>query len=281
MPHTAAFYDWKARVNALLVALKPHHRAALAEYSFGRALARCGGRTSVAAYLAASLAVKAGTLPQRLRELYPPASAQIGAARSEFDYTLCCAHPPVSGDRRPIDRAVRVRLHPVLRPAGPLGRRRPPRQAPGSRPRPDRPDGPVPRPVRRRPVPRVRVARRRGGSGGRREGVVERHLVRPAREVGGRAGRRPDGAGADRPRARVARPVPRARPARVAPAGAGQGAGHVPAGGRAQRVPGRPLRGASRWRVVGRRSGIPGGGSAGVHAAGVVGVPGTTSRGCS
>ena len=87
MPHTAAFYDWEARVNALRVALKPHHRAALAEYSFGRALARCGGRTSVAA----SLAVKAGTLPQRLRELYPPASAQIGAARSEFDYTLCCA----------------------------------------------------------------------------------------------------------------------------------------------------------------------------------------------
>lgn len=91
MPHTAAFYDWKARVNALRVALKPHHRAALAEYSFGRALARCGGRTSVAASVAASLAVKAGTLPQRLRELYPPASAQIGAARSEFDYTLCCA----------------------------------------------------------------------------------------------------------------------------------------------------------------------------------------------
>ena len=91
MPHTTAFYDWKSRVDTLFGALKPHHRSALAEYSFGMVRARCCGLTSVVAYLAGFLAAKAGTLRQRLRELYQPASAQIGNARSEFDFTLCFA----------------------------------------------------------------------------------------------------------------------------------------------------------------------------------------------
>lgn len=91
MPHTAAFYDWKARVNTLFDALKPHHRRALAEYSFGMVLARCCGLTSVVAYLAVFLHCKAHALRQRLRELYQPATAQIGAARSEFDFTRCFA----------------------------------------------------------------------------------------------------------------------------------------------------------------------------------------------
>ena len=91
MPHTTAFYDWKSRVDTLFGALKPHHRSALAEYSFGMVLARCCGLTSVVAYLAGFLAVKADALRQRLRELYQPASAQIGNARSEFDFTLCFA----------------------------------------------------------------------------------------------------------------------------------------------------------------------------------------------
>jgi hypothetical protein len=91
VPHTAAFYDWKTRVNTLFEVLKPHHRAALAEYSFGMVLARCCGLTSVVAYLAAFLAVKTHALRQRLRELYQPASAQIGNTRSEFDFTLCFA----------------------------------------------------------------------------------------------------------------------------------------------------------------------------------------------
>jgi hypothetical protein len=91
MPHTKAFDDWKSRVDTLFQALKPHHRSALAEYSFGMVLARCCGLTSVVAYLAEILATKLGTLRQRLRELYQPASAQIGPARSEFDFTLCFA----------------------------------------------------------------------------------------------------------------------------------------------------------------------------------------------
>ena len=91
MPHTAAFYTWQARVNTLFDALKPHHRDTLAEFSFGMVLARCCGLTSVVAYLAPFLATKLCTLRQRLRELYQPASAQIGTARSEFDFTLCFA----------------------------------------------------------------------------------------------------------------------------------------------------------------------------------------------
>lgn len=89
MPHTTAFYDWKTRVGTLFGALHPHHRTSLAEYSFGMILARCCGLTSVVAYLAALLATKAHALRARLRELYQPASAQLGTARSEFDYTLC------------------------------------------------------------------------------------------------------------------------------------------------------------------------------------------------
>jgi hypothetical protein len=91
VPHTAAFYDWKSRVDTLFGVLKPHHRAALAQYSFGMILARCCGLTAVVAHLVALLALKAHALRARLRELYQPASAQAGAARSEFDYTLCFA----------------------------------------------------------------------------------------------------------------------------------------------------------------------------------------------
>lgn len=89
MPHTTAFYDWTARVHTLFDALKPHHRRTLAEYSFGMVLGCCCGLTSVATYLAAFLAVKVATLRQRLRELYQPAVAQRGTARSEFDATRC------------------------------------------------------------------------------------------------------------------------------------------------------------------------------------------------
>ncbi len=39
MPHTTAFYDWTSHVDTLLGVLKPHHRSALAEYSFGMVLA--------------------------------------------------------------------------------------------------------------------------------------------------------------------------------------------------------------------------------------------------
>lgn len=89
MPHDSAFYDWKARVETLFAALNPHHRTALAQYSFGMILARCCGLTAVLAHLAPLLALKVHALRARLRELYQPAPAQIGCARSEFDYTLC------------------------------------------------------------------------------------------------------------------------------------------------------------------------------------------------
>ena len=91
MPHDSAFYEWKTRVDTLFGTLKPHHRAALAQYSFGMILARCCGLTAVVAHLVALLMLGAHALRQRLRELYQPASAQLGAARSEFDYTLCFA----------------------------------------------------------------------------------------------------------------------------------------------------------------------------------------------
>jgi hypothetical protein len=89
MPHTDAFYDWSRRVQALFPALRPHHRRALAEYSFGLVLARCCGLSSVVAHLAGFLAVSAHALRQRLRELYQPAAAQRGCARSAFDHALC------------------------------------------------------------------------------------------------------------------------------------------------------------------------------------------------
>src|SRR5262245_18364991 len=89
MPHTNPFYQWSQRLQALLPALKPHHRRALAEYSFGLVLARCCGLSSVVAHLAGFLALSAHALRQRLRELYRPAAGQRGCARSEFDYTLC------------------------------------------------------------------------------------------------------------------------------------------------------------------------------------------------
>ncbi len=89
VPHTDPFYAWRDRVAALFPDLKPHHRAALADYSFGLALARGCGLTSVVNYLAAFLAVGAHALRARLRDLYRPAAVQRGAARSEFDPTVC------------------------------------------------------------------------------------------------------------------------------------------------------------------------------------------------
>ena len=89
MPHTDAFYQWNQRVQARFPELKPHHRRALAEYSFGMALARCCGLTSVVVALAGFLAAGAHALRQRLRELYQPADVQKGCARSPFDHTLC------------------------------------------------------------------------------------------------------------------------------------------------------------------------------------------------
>jgi hypothetical protein len=89
VPHNSAFYDWNSRVDTLFGDLKSHHRNTLAQYSFGMILARCCGLTAVVAHLVALLAVKAHALRARLRELYQPAAAQLGTARSEFDYTLC------------------------------------------------------------------------------------------------------------------------------------------------------------------------------------------------
>jgi hypothetical protein len=89
MPHTGAFYQWQARVAALFPDLRPHHRRALAEYSFGLALARCCGLTAVVGHLAAFLAVGTHAVRQRLRELYQPAAAQRGCGRSEFDPAVC------------------------------------------------------------------------------------------------------------------------------------------------------------------------------------------------
>lgn len=99
MPHTDAFYSWKSRIHTVFGDLKPHHRSALAEYSFGMILARCCGLTSVVAYLAAFLVVKVSTVRQRLRELYQPATAPIGNARSEFDYTRLLYAPAPMGRR--------------------------------------------------------------------------------------------------------------------------------------------------------------------------------------
>lgn len=89
MPHTDAFYQWRTRIDSLFGAISPHHRRALAEYSFGMVLAKCCGLTSVVAYLATYLCAGAHAVRQRLREFYQPASAQIGSARSEFDHTTC------------------------------------------------------------------------------------------------------------------------------------------------------------------------------------------------
>lgn len=89
MPHTDTFYHWNHRVQALFPALRPHHRSALAEYSFGIALAGACGLTTVAAYLGTALGVPVHALTQRLREFYCPAAAQRGAARTAFDHTLC------------------------------------------------------------------------------------------------------------------------------------------------------------------------------------------------
>jgi len=91
VPHTAEFYRWKDRVHTRFDALHPHHRTALAEYTFGLFLAHTCGLTSVVTHLAAFLAATTHALRQRLRELYLPPDAQIGPARSPFDHTLCFA----------------------------------------------------------------------------------------------------------------------------------------------------------------------------------------------
>jgi hypothetical protein len=87
--HDDAFYHWRGRVRAAFTGLKPHHADALADYSFGMALAGACGLTSVVARLAALLALKAHALRARLRELYLPGDAQRGSARSTFDAALC------------------------------------------------------------------------------------------------------------------------------------------------------------------------------------------------
>ena len=89
MSHTDAFYSWKQRVQALYGELLPRHQSALAEYSFGMVMAQCCGLSKVTAYLAGVLVCGLHAVRQRLRELYQPADAQIGVARTEFDYTLC------------------------------------------------------------------------------------------------------------------------------------------------------------------------------------------------
>lgn len=89
MPPTDAFYHWRDRVNGLFPELPAAHRRLLADYSFGMALARCCGLTTVVAYLAGFLSLGLWALRQRLRELYQPAAAKSGSARSLFDHTLC------------------------------------------------------------------------------------------------------------------------------------------------------------------------------------------------
>lgn len=87
--HTHALYQWRDRVQDLFPALQPHHRRSLADYAFGMALTGCCGLSTVVARLALLVGGVAGSLKARLRELYLPADAQKGSARSTFDYTLC------------------------------------------------------------------------------------------------------------------------------------------------------------------------------------------------
>jgi hypothetical protein len=91
MPHTDALYRWRERVQQLFPDLLPHHSRSLADYAFAAALVGCCGLTSVVALLAGLLSAAAHALRQRLRELYMPAAAQRGAARTEFDHALCFA----------------------------------------------------------------------------------------------------------------------------------------------------------------------------------------------
>ena len=100
MPYTEAFYSWQRSVQERFTELKPHHRRSLTEYSFGMVLAACCGLSSIVAQLTLFLGVVANTLKARLRELYLPADAQKGSARSVFDHTLCfdpLVHWAVSG----------------------------------------------------------------------------------------------------------------------------------------------------------------------------------------
>ena len=98
----------------------------------------------------------------------------------------------------------------------------------GPRPRPHPTHRPLPRPPCRRPRRRRRSARRLGRPNRRPEGGVEPHRVRPARPTQSRTGRRLDGAGADRPRVGIPRPVPRDRPPRLASPHAGEGGRALP-----------------------------------------------------
>lgn len=89
MPHADEFDRWDARVQAAFPDVLPHHRRALAEYSFGMALSGRCGLTTVVGYLAALFTAGAYALEQRLRELFRPANAQKGSARTESDYRPC------------------------------------------------------------------------------------------------------------------------------------------------------------------------------------------------
>jgi hypothetical protein len=89
MPHTDALYRWRDRVQRLFPDLRPHHGRSLADYAFAAALSGCRGLTSAVALLAGLLAAGPHAVRQRLRELYLPAAAQRGSARTEFDPALC------------------------------------------------------------------------------------------------------------------------------------------------------------------------------------------------
>lgn len=91
MPRTHALYSWTTSVTSRFPELSRAQAATLALYSFGMALARTSGLSTVALQLALLLGQASNTLRQRLRELYQPAAVKSGGRRSEFDPTLCFA----------------------------------------------------------------------------------------------------------------------------------------------------------------------------------------------
>jgi hypothetical protein len=83
MSHEAQLSYWEEEVATRFPGLSKPQAAVLASYSFGIAVVRCCGLTTVATFLAELEGLNVGAVKQRLRELYLPKDKKCGDKRRE------------------------------------------------------------------------------------------------------------------------------------------------------------------------------------------------------
>jgi hypothetical protein len=82
--------EWTTTVSTHVPHLTTPQAAVLALWSFGIACTRCGGRGTVATFLARLLDQKIATIDQRLDEWCLDAADKAGTTRQARDITSCC-----------------------------------------------------------------------------------------------------------------------------------------------------------------------------------------------